>query len=65
MLVPEVLSGLRNSLAVKADNDTSKLLIAVGDVKVHLGYDQYAISSPTRAIHTLWVIFGPLVASVV
>ena len=36
VIVPEVLSGLRDSLAVEADGDAAELLIAVGDVEVDL-----------------------------
>jgi hypothetical protein len=36
MSVPEVLSSLGDGLAVEADYDTAKLLIAVGDVEVDL-----------------------------
>jgi hypothetical protein len=36
-IIPEVLSGLGDSLAVKADDNASKLLIAVRNVEVDLG----------------------------
>jgi hypothetical protein len=36
MCVPEVLSGLGNSLAVKSNDDTTKLLIAMRNIKVDL-----------------------------
>jgi hypothetical protein len=72
MIVPEVLSGLGDSLAVEADGDAAKLLIAVGNVEVDL-LNQLAITYLKYAsmqhrdmfecIHTLWVILGPLVAS--
>jgi hypothetical protein len=68
LIVPEVLSGLRDSLAVETDGDAAKLLIAVGDVEVDLR-NQLATTnlkygtSGYKYVHTLWVILGPLVAS--
>jgi hypothetical protein len=59
---------LGHSLAIKTDHDAPKLLIAVSDIEKDLLHDSRKPRMPYSNINdrcTLWVIFGPLVASAV
>lgn len=62
--IPEVLSGLGDSLAVEADDDAAQFLITVGNIEVDLSHSiNIHYSRLARLSRTLCVIFGPLVAS--
>jgi hypothetical protein len=65
VIVPEVLSGLRNSLAVETDDNAAEVLIAMGDIEVDLRTHQQPqqLHAAITQAHTLWVILGPFVAS--
>lgn len=63
-IVPEVLSGLGDGLAVQTNDDTAELLIAVGDVEEDLANWLAGMQWTRReVVHTLWVILGPFAAS--
>jgi hypothetical protein len=48
VFVPEVLSGLGDSLAVEANDNAAKLLIAMSDVEVNLSDPLASIHSPIQ-----------------
>jgi len=47
--VPEVLSGLGDSLAVETDSNTTELFIAVGDIEVNLSHTSATTTILPRA----------------
>jgi hypothetical protein len=49
-IVPEVLSGLGDGLAIKADDDATEFLIAVSNIKVNLFHSLAPIRPPTQYI---------------
>jgi hypothetical protein len=61
--IPEVLRSLGNGLAIESNGNTTKLLIAMGDIEVDLYNMLIHAPAHLRIVPTLCVIFGPLLAS--
>lgn len=57
---------LGDSLAVETKNDTAELLVTGGHIEVDLGMGEQLTAGQVFRLgqHTLWVILGPLTASV-
>jgi hypothetical protein len=65
LIVPKVLGGLGNSLAVETNDNAAEIFIAVGDIEVDLNTHKQPLQlhAAMMQAHTLWVILGPFVAS--